>query len=181
MEKIWKDVPNYINYSVSNFGEVLSKKRNILLRHRLNDRGYGSVVLYNNGKSKTFRIGRLVLSVFSGKDYLTKDVECNHIDENKLNNNLDNLNWLSRGENMNWNGLSKRIERAKYKYSKLRTNRTIEVNSVAVIGTNILTNKEVLFCSMAEARRKGFNAGNISACCRGERKKHKGYKWKIKH
>ena len=34
------------------------------------------------------------------------------------------------------------------------------------------------FPSVMEAGRQGFNFGNVAACCRGERKTHKGYTWK---
>lgn len=179
MEKIWKEIENYPDYLISNYGEVFSKKRNLTLKYRKNDRGYFSIVLYNKGEFKSFRVHRLVLSIFDNKDYSSYKLECNHIDEDKNNNRLDNLNWLSRKENMNWRNLSSRIKRNPTQKTEVFIQRIKEINSKKIVGINIITGENIFFDSMADAKRIGYNAGNISACCRGERKKHKGYKWKF--
>lgn len=180
MKKIWKQVKGH-NYLVSNYGEVKSVKRNKNLTPRKTDKGYLTVLLYyENGKDcKSYRIHRLVLSTFHDVDYTTFHLECNHIDEDKKNNRLDNLTWVTRKENMNWNGLSERIKRNTV-INKDWVKMITAHNSKEIIGTNLKTNKKVHFKSIADARRNGFNAGNISACCLGKRKKHKGYIWKYK-
>jgi hypothetical protein len=175
MEKIIK-IPFAKNYSISNLGYIVNNKKNKKLKPRLNNRGYESIVLYNNGSCKSYRIGRLVLSIFSNVDYVSYPFEANHKDENKLNNSLDNLNWLTRKENMNWNNLQSKIKRSSYISENARI-ASIQKNSKAVIGTSILDNSEIKFKSMAEANKSGFNIGNISACCLGKRNKHKNYKW----
>jgi hypothetical protein len=108
--KIWKDIPEYEGlYQVSNFGEVksLSKPRNVfnscyiakerILKPALNDKGYKVVVLTKNKKHKTFRVHRLVALAFIN-NYESKP-QVNHIDGNKLNNNIENLEWCTNGEN----------------------------------------------------------------------------------
>lgn len=177
MEKLIK-IPFAKNYSVSNLGYIVNDKKNKKLKPRLNNRGYESIVLYNNGSCKSYRIGRLVLSIFSNVDYVSYPFEANHKDENKLNNSLDNLNWLTHKENMNWNNLSDKIKRRNY-ISQNAVNAAKEKNSKSVIGINIIDNSEIIFKSMAEAKISGFNIGNISACCLGKRNKHKNYKWKF--
>jgi hypothetical protein len=172
------EIPFAKKYLISNYGYIIRKKTGKKLKPRLNDRGYESVVLYINSKPKSFRIGRLVLSVFDNKDYLTYEKEANHINENKLDNRLKNLNWLTRKENMNWNNLSLRIKRSSF----ISPNAIIsakKANSKKIVGINIEDNSKIYFDSMADANKKGYNIGNISACCLGKRKKHKGYIWKF--
>lgn len=182
MEKIWKNIPNHNYYMISNYGEVINIKTNKILTPRKTDRGYLSVLLYYDGgkKYKSYRIHRLVLSCFDNVDYTEHKLECNHKDENKQNNRLDNLCWVTRSENMNWNGLQQRIKRTGPKDVVKWTKFITEFNSKKVIGINILDKSIIEFNSIAEAKNNGFNAGNISACCLGKRKKHKGYNWKFK-
>ena len=52
--------------------------------------------------------------------------------------------------------------------------------SKAVIGTNVKTGEVISFHSQQEAGRNGFHRGNISSCCSGRLKTHKGYIWKFK-
>ena len=171
-------IPFASNYYISDLGYVINSKTNKKLKPRLNDRGYESIVLYINSKPKSFRIGRLVLSVFDNKDYVSYPFEANHINENKLDNRLVNLNWLSRKENMNWNNLSNRIKRSNW-ISEKAINAAKKANSKPIKATSIKDKSIILFNSMADAKHKGFNIGNISACCLGKRMKHKGYTWEF--
>jgi hypothetical protein len=102
------------------------------------------------------------------------------MDENKQNNKLDNLCWVTRSENMDWNGLQQKIKRTGPKDINKWVSFISEFNSKKIIGINILNNTKLEFKSIAMAKRAGFNAGNISACCKGKRKKHKGYTWSYK-
>lgn len=45
----------------------------------------------------------------------------------------------------------------------------------SIIGSNILTEKQLFFISISEAKKHGFNCGNISKCCRGKQKTHRGF------
>lgn len=182
MEKIWKSVPNHSYYMVSNYGDIVNVKKNKALTPRKTDRGYLTVLLYYEcgKKYKSYRIHRLVLSCFDGVDYTGHKLECNHKDENKQNNKLENLCWVTRAENMNWNGLQQRIKRTGPKDMEAFRLKMSERNIKSITGTSISTGEIIEFKSIAEAKRNGFNAGNISACCLGKRKKHKGYNWKFK-
>lgn len=109
--EIWKDITNYKGlYQISNYGRVKSLKRKCkamygertvpekILKSFLNNQGYPSIILCNNGKRITKTIHRIV-----GKHFLinfdeTKDI--NHIDDNKKNNYYKNLESVSEMENV---------------------------------------------------------------------------------
>lgn len=106
MEEIWKDIPNYVGlYQVSNLGNVKSlnynkTKKSKLLTNSLDSNGYLRVGLSNNKALKTIRVHQLVAMSFL--DYVRNgklDVVVDHIDNNKLNNNINNLQLLSNRHN----------------------------------------------------------------------------------
>lgn len=172
---IYKNVPNYENYSVSDTGFVCSNKTGKVLKGRITQKGYLSVVLYNSKGNKSFRVHRLILSVFTNTDYTDCKLECGHKDDDKKNNNLSNLVWQTRKENMNWNGLQSRMKRV-YVYSELRALNSKKATSKKISRIS-KDGSEVFYDSIHEAIKEGFNGGNISACCLGKRKMHKGFRW----
>lgn len=129
----------------------------------LSNRGYIRNSLSTEKGQKNFLRHRLVAMAFI--DNPENKPEINHINEDKLNNHVENLEWCTRVENMNHGTL---YERAAQSCSK------------AVIGTCVKTGKTVEFPSTIEADRQGFDSGNVSRCCRGERNTHKGYTWQYK-
>ena len=68
------------------------KDRCRLIKGTLRSNGYLQLTI----KNKTIKVHRLVIEAFKGKSDLTVD----HIDGNKLNNSLDNLQYLTREENL---------------------------------------------------------------------------------
>lgn len=101
MKEIWKKVneEDFKDYWVSNLGRVKNRKGQILIPYLRKD-GYLTVRLCNNGKKlkKDKRIHRLVMESFNDTDNRSLDV--NHIDGDKTNNKLDNLEWCTRTENL---------------------------------------------------------------------------------
>lgn len=99
MKEIWKDITGYEEaYKISNYGNVYSKHVNRILSPETNNNGYVYIRLWKNNKRKTFVIHRLV-----GKYFLHNPnnfPELNHIDGNKLNNKVDNLEWCDRSFNI---------------------------------------------------------------------------------
>ena len=107
--EIWKDIPGYDGlYQVSNLGRVkslpkkrwngyvfTSRKERILKPGNDND-GYERVVLCKNKRRKTYKMHRLVITTFVGVSRL----EVNHINGNKADNNIENLEYCTRSENM---------------------------------------------------------------------------------
>jgi hypothetical protein len=115
-QEIWKDIPNYESlYQVSNFGNVKSleryvkgkvenrlQKENILSKRLVGDKGnqYYAVTLCNNKDRKQIKVSVLVAMAFlnhipNGYIGLTVD----HIDNNPLNNNINNLQVITKREN----------------------------------------------------------------------------------
>ena len=99
MRLIIKRHPIYTDYSVTNSGEVISHKRgkDRQLGHYTNGKGYRHVALSHNGKSVTVRVHRLVAETFIPNPHNLPQV--NHIDEDKLNNCIDNLEWITARDN----------------------------------------------------------------------------------
>jgi hypothetical protein len=101
--EIWKPVPNYEGkYMVSSFGNVISlfnnKQKN--LKQKIGISGYYYVGLWIAGKRKTVNVHSLVAQAFLGhKPDGTHKVCVDHKDNNKLNNNLYNLQLISNREN----------------------------------------------------------------------------------
>ena len=85
-------------YSVTDDGEVYSHIRDKVLVSHPNHKGYLHIQLRNSvGKRKGHYIHRLVMEAFTVNTYNLETI--NHLDEDKLNNNLSNLEWLSRRDN----------------------------------------------------------------------------------
>ena len=106
MEKeIWKNLPDYEGlYQVSNLGQVKSlpkkwivnkgairKHDGLILKAAINSRGYYGVILNKNGKSVAKNIHQLVAIAFLNHKPNGHKLVIDHIDNNKLNNKLENL------------------------------------------------------------------------------------------
>ena len=178
MKEQWKTVKDYEGlYEVSNYGEVKSlerldrfgrKVKEKLLKPKKTEDGYLFVTLSKNGVKKTFYINRLVYSTFV--EEIPEGMQVNHIDENKENNKVDNLNLMTSKENINWGTHNSRVAAALTNHPQ---------RSKAVEAVDKVTGRVVFtFPSTAEAERQGFNSGAVSGCCNGERKSHKGFIWR---
>ena len=103
MKEIWKPIPGYDGYEVSNTGKVKSykiKKEGVLLTQRAKkDDLRLKVKLINNiGEQKHIGVHRLVMLAFCPIEN-SELYEVNHKDGNCQNNNLDNLEWVTSEEN----------------------------------------------------------------------------------
>jgi len=103
MKEIWKDVPGYEgSYQVSNWGNLKSFKfaKERILKPCDNGSGYLMVSLLQDNKQKNYMIHQLVAMAFLGhQPDGTMNVVVNHIDNNKLNNHVDNLELVSNRYN----------------------------------------------------------------------------------
>jgi hypothetical protein len=93
----YKKVKSYDNYSVSNFGNVRNDTTNRILKPGINSRGYCYVNLCNNNKKQNMTIHRLIALAFIPNPDNKKCID--HIDNSKINNNINNLRWVTYSEN----------------------------------------------------------------------------------
>ena len=109
---------------------------------------------------KTYLVHRIVAKAFIPNPENKPQV--NHKDEDKTNNKVENLEWMTGKENSNHGTRNERMANSKSK---------------PIYGINIKTNEKIEFPSIQEAGRNGFDQGNIVKCLKGRCKSHKGYKW----
>jgi hypothetical protein len=96
----WKDVVDYENfYEVSSHGRFRLKRTNKVSTRKPASVGYIIVDLFKNGYRKVEYLHILVLQHF-GPTKPTSLHECNHKDGNRSNNHIDNLEWVTRKENL---------------------------------------------------------------------------------
>lgn len=182
--EIWKDIQGYEGrYKISNTGKVKSIQRQVsngtglvtlptrILKQGTSHKGYPIAYLSKNAKSKTVRIHRLVAKAFIPNP--DNKPQINHIDGDKTNNNVSNLEWVTNSENqlhayeMGLNYVTGRAGKPKR----------------PVIQIDIETGERVKeYPSIAEAARTigVASSSNIGQCCRGEKKTIAGYRWKYK-
>lgn len=173
--EIWKDIEGYEGlYQVSDLGRVRSLDREdaqgrrikgTVLAGSLNGKGYLKVSLCRYGDVEGKLIHRLVAEAFiPNPDGLS---EVNHLDEDKMNNAVSNLEWCSRPYNINYGAHNERMAKA--------NERPIYV----VSGSG----HHYYFGSIKKAAELlGLSRGAVSSCLHGKCKHHHGYSfmWAVK-
>lgn len=96
-----KIMTGYPNYIITNDGKVYNSQRNKYLSPSKHEGGYMMIGMSDGKKRTTFSEHRLVALLFL--DNPNNYTEVNHIDFDKSNNNVDNLEWISRSDNMKHN------------------------------------------------------------------------------
>lgn len=168
---------DYDNYEIYEDGRIYSYWSNKFLKPSTDKKGYKQVRLYDNeGNNKNYKLHRVVLESVT-RSQIPEGLQVNHIDENKSNNHINNLNLMTCKENNNWGTRNSRSAKSRInnpKVSKALTNNPKKSKAVGAYkdGKLVLT-----FPSTQEAQRQGFHHGSVAACCRGERKTHKGFEW----
>lgn len=166
--EIWKDVIGYEGlYKISNLGRVKSFVRcteGKILNILFDKKGYPKSHLTKDGKTKYVNIHRLVAKAFITN---TENKPCiNHIDGNKENNSVDNLEWSTYSENN------------KHAYDNgLRRKTKIKIEQYSLDGKFI---KEWDSALDVQNELK-IAKSNIASVCKGKRKTTGGYIWKYKN
>lgn len=127
MEEIWKDIDDYEGlYQVSNFGRVRSLDRYVdnnggkefrpgrILKGRKSKKGYIRVGLSKDGIHTDKQVHYLVLSVFNPNPNPDKYTQINHINEDKGDNRLCNLEWCTPKYNCNYGTRNERFTETKF-------------------------------------------------------------------
>jgi hypothetical protein len=171
----WKVIEGYEGYLISDLGNVKSLERIVhsgrsygkrikkeaILKKGINVRGYEIVVLSKSEGKKSFSVHRLVLQAFVPNHENKKEV--NHIDGNKTNNRVDNLEWCTSSENSFHacrTGLQKSVAK--------------KINQFDKDGNFIKSHNSVV----KAAEEVGISFKTISGNLRGNLKSAGGYVWK---
>jgi hypothetical protein len=184
--QVWKPVKDYeLLYEVSSLGHVRSLSRTVTCRYNktrihkgkllkpIYVKGYGKINLFKNNIIKQFSIHRLVANAFIPNPKNKPQV--NHINGNKADNRVKNLEWCTSSENElhSYNVLGK-IGGKPY-LGKLNGDHS---KSIPIIQFTMDGGKIKTWSCAAEVERSlGFNAINIRACALGISKSSNGFKW----
>lgn len=176
---------------------IWSKHYNRFLEGYVTKYGYVNVGLKCiDGKYRLFQWHRVIYTYFKGE--IPEGMQVNHIDENKQNNALSNLNLMTPKENCNWGtgiqrGAAKRrgiprpdvsekfkgVPKTEEHKAKLKNN---PLKSKPVVAVDDEGNVVMEFASMSEAERNGFYSSNVCKCCnncfhRQGNNIYKGLRW----
>lgn len=172
---------DFTKYEVYEDGRIYSYKKKRFLKPVTMKNGYQIVCLYDNeGKQKNYYLHRVVWESVTSEP-IPSNMQINHIDENKENNARSNLELLSPKQNCNYGSRNSRIanntNRSKA-ISKAKKGIIPKANPPKQVGAFKDGELIMTFQSTKEAGRNGFNQGNVSSCCNGKKKTHKGFEWK---
>jgi hypothetical protein len=168
MRKVIEDFPKY---EIDDAGNVFNKKSNKQIKEKLNNKHYSIVNLWIDGyHAKQRLVHRLVAKAFIPNP--DNKSEVNHIDGNKQNNSVNNLEWVTRKENVYHSIKHGLAPQCSIGYEK----RGYKVSQFTLDGTFVKT-----WRSLREIESVlGYAHGNISNCCNGKYKQAYGYHWKYK-
>jgi len=174
--EILKDIIGYEGlYQASSLGKIKSlicRYSNVeYLKEGTTKCNYKSVTLCKDNKHTSKNVHRLIAEAFFGKSKL----DVNHKDGDKTNNKIENLEFVTKSENIK-HAIKKGLFKPNFNKIAIETKKK-------VMQINPFTNEIVnTFVSSHEASRQtGFNRGNISSTCRGNGKLVNGYNWKYEH
>lgn len=165
---IWHKLEENDKYEVSDTGIVRNRNTKQVLNGCIAS-GYRSVKLtFENSKQKRFYVHRLVAKYFIPNP--ENKTVVNHIDGNKLNNNVDNLEWVTHRENnLHYYQKIKKQVREKKQFEK----------SIPVIQYDLSNNKIAEYPSISQAHKKtGISVVQIARCIHNEISQASGFIWK---
>ena len=152
-------------YAVTEDGRVYSFASKTFLKPQVTGKGYLTVQLGRGRNYKPYRVHRLVAEAFiPNPDNLP---EVNHIDEDKTNNSVDNLEWCTRQYNLN------------YGTGRQRAREKVLATTRAKFGKPIYCVElgKTFSCASEAATELHIKDERIRFCCKGRRKTAGGYHW----
>ena len=178
MTEIWKDIPGFENiYQASTEGRIRTHenkttytqkhgvrhwKQRILKPKSKNAKTGYRVTLWKDGKGKDYLVARLVATTFL-ENLINTNMTVNHKDGNRFNNYVDNLEWLSRSDNIK-HGFETGLygNQTKVRITNKETNETNEFRSMTIASKFI-----------------GKNHGYISYHVKKSNFENKYYRWEL--
>lgn len=168
--EVWKSVEGWKRLEVSNLGRVRSLFTHRILRQTIRANGYYYISACENGVEKGLRVHRMVAKIPNPEN----KEQINHIDSNRLNNNVDNLEWVTCKENHQRSGYGEHLSKSQRASTKKKRRKIAQYD----LNGNYITTFSS-FCDMN--RKTGFGIGCVFHCCRGTKgiKQSHGYIWKF--
>ena len=165
--EIYKPIKDFEDtFHVSNFGNVKSIKTNVLRKPRISPNGYKTLYLKTKNKTKNLTLHSIIANAFIEKPISNYKLIVDHIDGNKLNNNINNLRWASYSENVKNSYITnlnyQNIKKAVYKINKDNNNIIEKYNSIKEA---CVKNNNISYCGIIQ-------------CCKNKQITSAGYKWK---
>lgn len=171
-EEVWKDVVGYEGlYQVSNLGNVkrimfinnkIAKPKETIMSLYTNKEKRKYVCLYKNDKRKNVLVHRLVAQAFILN--INNYPEINHIDGNPSNNNVENLEWCNKSQNLKHAYINNLSKLKAYNESKMK---------------KIIRNDDKIYSNSYEAAKDmGVSVFSIRDNLKGRSKTCKGYIFK---
>lgn len=136
-----RPIPGFLGYYITNDGKIFSNrkyKKLVKIIGKEDKDGYMEIGLYKNKKRYFRRIHRLVLEAWSSNP--NNYTQVNHIDGNKKNNHISNLEWCTCEYNIN------------HSFKVLNRKPTISTNKKVIL-TNKRTNESKMFFSIKECAK----------------------------
>lgn len=168
-KEIWADNIRYRpeTYSISSYGRIKNKKTNKFLKTRIHPDGYEVIEFGARPRSSRGRayVHRLVFSAFNPSIDIT-DYDIHHIDENKMNNHIDNLELIKKSDH--------RSQHAKNRIGKCAPNFK---GTVAAFDKNT-GELRYLLNGRKEMEKNNFCHASISKVLSGKQESYKGYLFK---
>ena len=146
-------------YSISKNGDIFSNYKNIYLKQYIDGKGYKFVRLKKNGRYYNKKVHRLIADAFIPNEHNKPQV--NHIDGDKTNNNISNLEWCTASENQ---------------IHRCRVLKKIWSKKIMCVETGVIYN------SIKEAAKSvGVSPSKISCVANNKKYRHTsaGYHWEF--
>ena len=162
----WKKIEGYDNYSVSDTGLVRNDTTGKLLKAFDLDTGYTIIHLYKNKKMKNLKLHRVIAQAFIPNPKQEKCI--NHINGNRHDNRIENLEWCSHSEN----------NIHSYRTLGRSSSNAIRAMSVAKYKPVLCVETKEVYESVKQASEKtGVCRANISKCLTNKRSTAGGFHW----
>ena len=150
-----RPIHNHNGYKCTDDGFIIGKRGRYMCGQK-DHCGYLEVSLSNNGKSKRYLVHRLILASFNPVDNMDK-LDVNHINGDKTDNRLSNLEWCTRSENVRHSyktGLQKVVTNPRGTYRVLNNN---DLSKIYLLHSGGFTDLEIskkIGCSRGLVSRK---------------------------
>lgn len=159
----WKKVPDHEDYMVSNLGRVMSSRGKIMKGKM--SRGYKQITFATHGhKYETVNLHRIVATLFVPNPDCLPQV--NHLNEDKLDNRAENLEWCSAKQNINYGTRNKRV--------------SLHQHGAKPVFVYFDNGERQWFKSQADAIRVlGLTTRGVWCCLHGSQKTTRGYRFEF--